>query len=185
MPKAKASNASPRAKEAEQLYLAGRASDGTSSGSDGFQDVPRKTSRVVRNGRPTTDLVLSASLDTNDAVFRQILELYVKPGSTIADVTYGRGVFWRSVPPHLYRLRASDIQDGVDCRDLPYRTAQSTALSWTRLICTHPAGQPTRAHTQLSRSITGIMGAGIRRPANTMKQFWIFIATRDTRRVGS
>ena len=68
------------------------------------------------------DLVLSAYLDTNDAVFRKILQLYVKPGSTIADVTYGRGVFWRNMPPHLYRLHATDIQHGVDCRDLPYRS---------------------------------------------------------------
>ena len=124
-PKAKASKSSPRVNEAEQLYLAQRTSGGTSPIGNGFHGSPnglRKTSRVVRNGRPTTDLVLSAYLDTNDAVFRQILQLYVKPGSTIADVTYGRGVFWRSVPPHLYRLRATDLQEGVDCRDLPHRS---------------------------------------------------------------
>lgn len=84
----------------------------------------RKTARVVRNGSPTTDLVLSAYLDTNDAVFPKILQLYVKPGSTIADVTYGKGAFWRSVPPGLYKLRATDAQDGVDCRQLPYRDRQ-------------------------------------------------------------
>jgi DNA modification methylase len=81
----------------------------------------RKTNRVVRNGNPTTDLILSASLDTNDAIFRKILQLYVKPGSIVADVTYGQGVFWRSVPAQSYHLKASDIQDGVDCRALPYR----------------------------------------------------------------
>jgi hypothetical protein len=80
----------------------------------------RKTDRVVRNGRPTTDLVLTAYLDTNDAVFPKILQLYVKPGSTVADITYGKGAFWRNVPAGLYDLRPTDIQDGVDCRDLPY-----------------------------------------------------------------
>lgn len=118
--KATESKASLRVKEAEQLYFVRRSSE--HNGSQTPTNGLRKTSRVVRNGRPTTDLVLSASLDTNDAVFRQILQLYVKPGSTVADITYGRGVFWRSMPPHLYRLRASDIQAGVDCRDLPYRS---------------------------------------------------------------
>ena len=80
----------------------------------------RKTNRVVRNGRPTTDLVLSAYLDTNDAVFPKILQLYVKSGSTVADITYGKGAFWRNIPAGLYDLRHTDIQDGVDCRDLPY-----------------------------------------------------------------
>ena len=79
-----------------------------------------KKKRVVRNGRPTNDLVVSAYLDTNDAVFPRILQLYVTPGSTVADVTYGKGAFWRNVPPQLYQLRRTDIQDGVDCRNLPY-----------------------------------------------------------------
>lgn len=76
--------------------------------------------RRVRNGEPTNELVFSASVGGNDDVFPQILSLYVAPGSTIADVTYGLGVFWRNVPDGLYQLLASDIEDGVDCRDLPY-----------------------------------------------------------------
>ena len=52
----------------------------------------------------------------------------------MADITYGKGVFWKKVPPGLYDLHASDIElapgetrdmfvhfrDGVDCRKLPY-----------------------------------------------------------------
>ena len=76
--------------------------------------------RTVRNGEPTTDLVLSAHVAGNDDVFPQVLALYVKPGSVVADTTYGKGVFWRQVPDDLYNLRATDIQDGTDCRDLPY-----------------------------------------------------------------
>ena len=76
--------------------------------------------RVVRNGVPTNDLVLSAFAAGNDQAFPEILRLYVATGSTVADVTYGRGVFWRNIPEGLYNLRATDIADGVDCRDLPY-----------------------------------------------------------------
>ena len=76
--------------------------------------------RVVRNGIPTNDLMLSAQADTNERVFPKILNLYVKPGSVVADVTYGKGVFWRGIPDDRYDLRATDIQNGVDCRSLPY-----------------------------------------------------------------
>ena len=79
---------------------------------------PKK--RRVKNGRATTDLVLSASTQGNHVIFPQILGLYVQPGSVIADVTYGKGVFWRNIPPDTYLLKATDILTGVDCRDLPY-----------------------------------------------------------------
>jgi hypothetical protein len=79
-----------------------------------------KGKRVVKNGRATNDLVLSAYLDGNDDLFPRILQLYVRPGSVIADVTYGKGVFWKNVPQNGYKLMATDIQDGTDCRDLPY-----------------------------------------------------------------
>lgn len=71
-------------------------------------------------GDSTNDLVLSAHVGTNDEVFPLILSLYVEPGSTVADVTYGKGVFWRKVPANAYKLLSSDIATGVDCRKLPY-----------------------------------------------------------------
>ena len=80
--------------------------------------------RTVTNGLPSNNLVLSAHLDGNDSVFPKILSLYVDPGSIVEDVTYGKGVFWRSVPEGLYNLRATDIQTGVDCRRLPYANAE-------------------------------------------------------------
>lgn len=76
--------------------------------------------RVVRNGAPTNDLVLSAYAASNEQVFPPVLALYVAPGSIVADVTHGKGVFWRLVEPARYRVLASDLRDGVDCRDLPY-----------------------------------------------------------------
>ena len=82
--------------------------------------IPAPRKRVVRNGRATNDLVPSAFADGNDAVFPRILGLYAAPGSVVADVTFGKGVFWRRVPRGAYDLRATDIRDGIDCRALPY-----------------------------------------------------------------
>ena len=80
--------------------------------------------RVVRHGAATNDLVFSAYADGNDKVFPRILDLYVAPGSVVADVTHGKGVFWRNIPRDRYALRASDIQEGVDCRQLPYEAGE-------------------------------------------------------------
>lgn len=83
-------------------------------------ESPAVNKRSVVNGAPTNNLVVSAHVDGNDAVFPQILDLYVRPGSIVADVTYGKGVFWRCVPEGKYVLKATDLQAGVDCRNLPY-----------------------------------------------------------------
>jgi len=103
-----------------------------------------KKKRVVRNGRPTTELVLSASLEGNDDVFPNILQLYVRPGSVVADITYGKGVFWRNVPTGTYKLRASDIQDGVDCRKLPYKDGELDCVVFDPPYMHTPGGT---AHT--------------------------------------
>jgi hypothetical protein len=71
-------------------------------------------------GVTSTDLVFSASMDLNENVFPQILKLYVPEGAEIADVTYGRGVFWKKIDKSKYCLHISDIKTGIDCRDLPY-----------------------------------------------------------------
>lgn len=84
--------------------------------------------RVVQNGAPTNDLVLSAHIGGNEGVFPQILSLYVPESSVIADVTYGEGVFWRNVAEGLYTVRGTDIRMGVDCRDLPYADGEIDAV---------------------------------------------------------
>ena len=68
----------------------------------------------------TIDLVLSAHVGQNARVFADILRLHVPRGSKVADVTYGKGVFWKEVDSTLYTLLASDLKTGVDCRKLPY-----------------------------------------------------------------
>ena len=82
----------------------------------------------MRNGVPTNNLIRSAYLDGNDRVFPRILNLYAKPGDVVADVTYGKGVFWRRIPNGKYNLRATDIQNGIDCRNLPYNDGEIDCL---------------------------------------------------------
>lgn len=74
----------------------------------------------IAGGVATTDVLLSAHVSGNADVFPAILELHVPDKAVIADVTYGKGTFWRNVDPARYEVRPSDIQTGVDCRKLPY-----------------------------------------------------------------
>ena len=57
-------------------------------------------------------------------MFAQILQLHVPHGAIVADVTWGKGVFWQKVEEALYNVRATDISMGVDCRDLPYHNGE-------------------------------------------------------------
>ena len=82
----------------------------------------RKTRRV-QGGVCTSDLTVSAYVADNAEIFPKVLRLHVPKGARIADVTFGRGVFWRNVNVADYDLHASDLKTGVDCRDLPYETA--------------------------------------------------------------
>lgn len=75
----------------------------------------------VQGGQASSDLIVSSRIAGNSEVFPQILALHVPKGSTVADVTWGKGVFWRNVPANLYDLKATDIATGIDCRALPYK----------------------------------------------------------------
>lgn len=73
-------------------------------------------------------MVVSAHVGTNADVFPEVLRLHVPLGARIADVTYGKGVFWRNANQGNYDLLATDIATGVDCRALPYHDGTLDAV---------------------------------------------------------
>lgn len=79
-------------------------------------------------GVATTDLTLSAHVASNAEVFAQLMALHVPEGSRVADVTWGKGAFWRQIPDGRYEVLATDLQTGVDCRALPYADGEIDAL---------------------------------------------------------
>jgi hypothetical protein len=84
------------------------------------QSAPRKGKRKSPDGIATSDVTLSAYVARNADVFPQILKLHVPEGSLVADVTWGKGVFWQQVERGTYTVHGTDLQTGVDCRNLPY-----------------------------------------------------------------
>lgn len=73
--------------------------------------------------------ILSARSGDNAALFRDAVELHLTDGARIADVTYGKGGFWRTVEHGRFDLVATDYgDDGPDARALPYEDASFDAL---------------------------------------------------------
>ena len=109
------------------------------------------TRRRVRNGEPTNDLIVSAYVAGNEDVFPRVLDLYVAPGSTIADVTFGMGVFWRKIPAGYYEVLPSDLERGIDCRELPYGTDEIDCVVLDPPYMHSPGGSAHTVHAAFER----------------------------------
>lgn len=107
----------------------------------------------VQGGVPTTNIVVSAHVAGNEDVFPEILKLHVPCGATVADVTWGKGVFWKKVPEGMYDLKATDLALGVDCTALPYENSSIDCVvldppymeGLFRRASSHLAGRGTHA----------------------------------------
>lgn len=72
--------------------------------------------------------ILTARQGSNADLLRDVFLLYVPDGVVVADVTYGRGVFWKYIDRSKYHVLQSDIQEGIDLRALPYAAASVDVL---------------------------------------------------------
>jgi len=106
----------------------------------------RKGKRKSPDGAPTNDLIFSAYTATSKDVFPLILSLYVPVGSLVADVTYGKGVFWQKVPEGVYRLLPTDVETGVDCRSLPYQDSSIDCVVFDPPYMHTPGGSAHEGH---------------------------------------
>ncbi len=101
--------------------------------------------RKSPDGVATNDLVFSAHTGTNDELFPNVLKLYVAPGSKVADVTYGKGVFWRRVDTSEYDF-SPDLKTGVDCRNLPYEDSSFDCVVFDPPYMHTPGGTAHSSH---------------------------------------
>ncbi len=106
-----------------------------------FEETATAPKRV-QGGEATTDVFLSAHLSGNTEAFADIAALHLPSGSVVADVTYGKGVFWQKIPVGKYKLLFSDldakatndvmhgvcVETGIDSRALPYQNESLDAL---------------------------------------------------------
>lgn len=83
---------------------------------------------------------------TNEELFPRILQLYVAQGSIIADITYGKGVFWNRVDRTQYRIEASDLTAGTDCRCLPHKDSSIDCVVFDPPYMHTPGGSAHVGH---------------------------------------
>jgi 16S rRNA G966 N2-methylase RsmD len=88
--------------------------------------TPKK--KRTQSGNASSDVTLSAHVGGNAEVFPKILSLHVEKGATIADITFGTGIFWKHVKKNDYIVKTTDLKTGVDCRHLPYQNQTIDAV---------------------------------------------------------
>jgi hypothetical protein len=96
---------------------------------EGQNGAVRKHSGKSQSGKTeSSPIITTAQVGNNADLFPDILSLYVPEGSVVADVTFGKGVFWRNVDISKYVFKPSDLKDGIDFRSLPYEDGSLDAL---------------------------------------------------------
>jgi SAM-dependent methyltransferase len=66
---------------------------------------------------PQPSFIETAYQGNNAKLIAHVAKLYIPDGALVADVTYGKGVWWRKTPTSRFTLLASDL---LTCPDRPY-----------------------------------------------------------------
>jgi ParB family transcriptional regulator, chromosome partitioning protein len=73
------------------------------------------------------NVILTSNRGNNADLLASAFDLYAPKGAVIADLTYGKGSFWKKIDKNDYTALVSDIKPGfnvdarIDFRSLPYR----------------------------------------------------------------
>ena len=145
--------------------------------------------RRVQGGIASTNIVLSAHVADNSDVFPQLLKLHVPKGATVADLTYGRGVFWRRVPADDYKLLKSDLKLGQCWSTLPYDNASVDAVVFDppymeglyRKTAEALAGSGTHSAFQEAYSNSSVQKAGGRKYHDAVLEAYLSVVPQVKR----
>jgi hypothetical protein len=141
-----------------------------------------KKPRKSPAGVATNDLILSGHAGTNDEVFPAVMSLYVELGSTVADVTYGKGVFWRRVPHEAYKLLRTDLTTGVDARSLPYVAKSIDCIVFDPPYMHTPGGTAHDGHQNFEGYYKNNLAASDKKYHEAVLDLY-FVAAREAARV--
>ena len=67
----------------------------------------------------------SVQFSNNAAAIAQVADFYIKDGWRVADVTFGKGIFWRNIDTSRFKLFPTDLVPvaparKADLRRIPY-----------------------------------------------------------------
>lgn len=75
-----------------------------------------------------SETTLTARVGNNADLLVDCMKMYANFGDVIVDVTYGKGVFWQKIDLSLYDFKGTDLEGGVDFKNLPYGDASVDLL---------------------------------------------------------
>ena len=75
-----------------------------------------------------SETTLTARVGNNADLLVDCVKMYANFGDVIVDVTYGKGVFWKKIDLSLYDFKGTDLEGGVDFKNLPYGDASVDLL---------------------------------------------------------
>jgi len=82
----------------------------------------------------------------------EVARLYLKDGSKVADITYGKGVFWKEIDQSHFELFASDLLTCSDCPydfiNLPYNDKEFDIVVFDPPYCHNPGHMITDKNYQ-------------------------------------
>lgn len=145
--------------------------------------VPSPKKRKSPAGIATNDLVFTASQSANDDILPGILRLYVPVGSKIADVTFGKGIFWKRIRRSDYTLLATDLMDGVDCRKLPYADASIDCVVFDPPYMHTPGGTAHAGHQNYEKYYRNNIAASTEKKYHEAVLDLYFTAATEAKRV--
>ena len=84
--------------------------------------------------------VLSVCTTDNACLMAAAAQLYLRPDMRVADVTYGRGVFWRKIDVSRFRFAGSDVRamEGAAAVQADSAACHIGTVAWMRSCSTHP-----------------------------------------------
>jgi tRNA G10 N-methylase Trm11 len=112
------------------------------------------------------ELVFTSEVGDNSDLIAHVAAMYLKPMDNVADVTYGKGVFWRKVDITKYNMRFSDLITGPnkdDFRKLPLPDATYDCVVLDPPYTHNPGHLIVNANYQNAETTKGMYHADIMR----------------------
>ena len=89
----------------------------------------RKRKATFNKPPKNDDPIYSCVYGENQDLFREVADLYLKEGDRVADVTFGRGAFWKQIDTEQFEFYPSDIRlNQIDFTCLPYPDSSFDAM---------------------------------------------------------
>jgi len=105
-------------------------------------------------------MIYTSYMGDNADLVHEVSQMYLKPGNKIADVTYGKGVFWKKISLSDYDFSPSDLltcpDTAYDFRKLPYEDSYFDCVVLDPPYCHNPGRMIVNANYKNAETTKGM-----------------------------